>query len=459
MDSTTIPLGRITWADPFRGKSMFQLFWKYPRSLALPALAVAAMTFALVAADRASAASTFKILHAFKGSFQSHDGGYRPHGGVLVKRSNELYGTTYYGGSFSSAGVVFKLAYDSGTGKWKEYVLHRFGTDGVNPEGELIIDVDGNLYGTTYATYDDQDYYTGTDYKLTHGAKGWKETVVHFFCAIGCADGRAPGAGLVYAGQASGAPWNKTSPLFGTTLAGGTYDHGTVFKLVYDGTSWQETVIHNFNTSNGPNALVMDDAGNLFGMTQYGGKYGDGVMYKLAHDTWTETLLHNFCHACSTGGHPNGGLIMDGSGNLFGTAEDGGQYENGVVFERAANGTFSVLYNFCSVSAGGECQDGNHPRAGLIRDRLGNLFGTTFEGGTGHDSQGGTGGTVFKLAPNGDGTWTESVLHPFCNIAGCSDGAQPVAPLAFDSAGNLFGTTSGTQSSSENEGSVFRVQP
>jgi uncharacterized repeat protein (TIGR03803 family) len=439
---------------------------KFHRVLTIPLLAATA--FALV--HQASAASTFKTIHSFCPVIKNGHclSGEDPRGALLVTQTGELYGTTYGGGKYGDGfqgGVVFKLAYDGGTGKWKETVLHNFPVkygqnndgDGYYPWGKLIIDVDGNLYGTAERRHND-DYQAGIVYKLTHGANGWTLKVVHGFCSSGgCADGRFPQTGLTYAGQASGTPWDKTSPLFGTTWLGGTYDGGTVFKLVYNGSTWQQTVIHNFNNLYTPNALVMDSAGNLFGTMQAGGKYGGGVIFKLAHDTWTQTIPHNFCNGCSDDGQLPNALYMDAAGNLFGTTAYGGLHGKGVVFERTVNGTYSVIYNFCSL--GGTCPDGALSFNGLVGDRLGNLFGMTAQGGTGHDSNGNPAGTVFKLAPNEDGTWSESVLHSFCSKENCTDGESPEwePPLTMDFDGNLFGTT--PQGGAHGGGTVFKIHP
>jgi uncharacterized repeat protein (TIGR03803 family) len=132
------------------------------------------------------------------------------------------------------------------------------------------------------------------------------------------------------------------------------------------------------------------------------------------------------------GALPDASLIFDQAGNLYSTTEYGGAHDGGTVFKLAPNadGSWreSVLYNFCSLT---NCGDGELPVAGLIFDQAGNLYGTTWIGGA-HD-----GGTVFKLAPNADGSWRESVLYNFCSLTNCGDGELPVAGLIFDQAGNL----------------------
>jgi uncharacterized repeat protein (TIGR03803 family) len=163
---------------------------------------------------------------------------------------------------------------------------------------------------------------------------------------------------------------------------------------------------------------------------------------------------------CADGTLPNPGLTFDSKGNLYGTAEAGGSKGSGIVFEltKSTEGSWkeSVLYNFCSLT---DCDDGEQPLAGLIFDAAGSLYGTTYKGG----SAGGDGGTVFRLTPHADGSWTESVLHSFCGLTGCTFGAAPAANLIFDEEGNLYGTTYGggdfNQCYGNGCGLVFQLVP
>jgi uncharacterized repeat protein (TIGR03803 family) len=173
----------------------------------------------------------------------------------------------------------------------------------------------------------------------------------------------------------------------------------------------------------------MDTAGNLYGTTRNGGVPdggGFGTVFKLqptASGPWTETVLHTFMEN-GDGGGPECSLVFDQKGNLYGTSTFG------TVFELSPTGegwTFNVIYTFGS----GGSKDGSDPQAGLVFDTTGDLYGTTSMGGqTGN-------GTVFELTPNA-GSWTEAILY---NFAGGNDGAQPMANLILDSAGNLYGTT------------------
>lgn len=199
------------------------------------------------------------------------------------------------------------------------------------------------------------------------------------------------------------------------------------------------TVLYSFagspNDGSAPAAaLLMDKGHNLYGTTVDGGAIGDGTVFKLTPGG-TETVLHSFCSSqnCSDGYAPSAGLIEDKSGNLYGTAGSGAPSYGGIIFKIAPGGTETVLYTFCAQQG---CTDGYGVSAGVIEDKAGNFYGTTVEGGGG----GGTNcyslgcGTVFKLAPDG----TESVLHAF--QAG-NDGALPFAGLLQDRNGNLYGTT------------------
>ena len=187
----------------------------------------------------------------------------------------------------------------------------------------------------------------------------------------------------------------------------------------------------------------MDANGNLYVTTLYNGAYGGGTVFKIGSDG-TAATFYNFCNPtdCKNGKYPQAGLILDTKGNLYGTTYGGGAHGNGTVFELSPSGTETVLHSFCSRSG---CSDGAHPRSALVMDTAGNLYGTTYFGGTNNL------GTVFKLSPNG----TESVLHSFG--ANSSDGTHPYAGLVMDTAGNLYGTT--YSGGANGYGTVFKVTP
>jgi uncharacterized repeat protein (TIGR03803 family) len=332
----------------------------------------------------------------------------------------------------------------------KYKILHRFtGADGSQPMGVLIFDTLGNLYGTSLGG---GCCGSGTVFELTPNSDGtWTQSVLYSF--TGGSDGRAVMSGVIF--DASGS-------LYGTTLGGGDYGYGTVYQLKpnSDGT-WTESVLHSFNDSDGATlvgGLVFDTSGNLYGTAAGGGAYGHGVVFKLAPNsdgTWTESTLHDFMGG-KDGGYPDhSNLIFDRTGNLYGvTAGWQTGDSNGTVFELTPNsdGTWTqvVLHAF----SGGK--DGYVPQGTLTFDQAGSLYGATLAGGAyGH-------GTVFKLTPGSGGKWKKGVLHQF---RGGKDGSSPFAGVAFDTAGNLYGTTDdgGVGSCSDGQGTgcgtVFKLIP
>ena len=189
--------------------------------------------------------------------------------------------------------------------------------------------------------------------------------------------------------------------------------------------------------------LILDQAGNLYGTAAEGGANHVGTVFELTPGSdggWTETVLHSFAGG-KDGSIPVASLIFDQAGNLYGTTFNGGSSNLGTVFKLTPNSdgswTENILYAFCSLS---NCGDGAYPGSSLIFDQAGNLYGTTEGGGS---TACGTGcGTAFKLTHNSNGSWTESVLYAFCSLTGCRDGQRPYfAGLIFDQAGNLYGTT------------------
>jgi uncharacterized repeat protein (TIGR03803 family) len=275
-------------------------------------------------------------------------------------------------------------------------------------------------------------------------------TVLYTF--TGGADGAVPyGAGLIR---------DRAGNIYGTTNSGGNDSDcnasdppgcGVIFNLDAAGT---ETVLYTFTggTDGGlPFAgLIRDAKGNLYGTTSGGGSgiLPAGTVFKL-DNTGKETVLYNFCSAanCADGNAPYAGVTRH-AGNLYGTTLGGGEFcieygGCGVVFRVDRTGNETVLYNFCP-NGYGNCTDGAFPQAGLIHDAAGNLYGTTGGGGTNGA------GTVFKLGPTG----LETVLYSF---AGGADGANPIAGLIRDEAGNLYGTTSAGGPSGQ--GTVFKVDP
>ena len=280
---------------------------------------------------------TEKVLHTFTGG---SDGAYS-FGNVISDQAGKLYGTTGYGGIYGDCdnydgfgcGTVYELM-PSGGG-WNESVLWNFGngSDGKSPYTGLVFDQSGNLYGTTVIG---GQYGLGTVFQLTPSGSGWTENILYSF--QGASDGSDPYAGLIV---------DQSGNLYGATPTGGQGGGGTVFELSPSGGNWTFTALYSFpgvsGTNTGPYGnLVMDAAGNLYGTTignfGQGGDYGS--VFKLTNlggnNGWAYTLLYAFAGG-SDGEGPSGNLVLDSSGNLYGTAPNGGAYSSGVVFEIKPN--------------------------------------------------------------------------------------------------------------------------
>jgi hypothetical protein len=439
----------------------------------------AMLVLAILAAPVASAQSTFATIHEFTGT-----DGALPVGNLVSDSAGNLYGVAAVGGEqdtkgcFFTAGYcgsVFKLA-KSSVGVWQRTVLYRFsgGSDGGNPFAGLVIDSNGNLYGTT--VWGGLGH--GVVFELSPTATGvWVETVLYGF--QGGNDGYYPEGSLVF---------DAAGNLYGTTYGGGTglcgfaVTCGTVFELSRNSNGgWNETVIYNFNSvSDGafPQVgMIFDPHGNLYGTTAAGGNtsntycgypyYGCGTVFELSPSSaggWTKTTLYTFSDG-PDGASPDAGLIFDAAGSLYGTAAGGGDINGcnyfgcGVVFKlspnSAAGWTETVLHAFKSngsnIGAGGGA-----PIASLVFDSAHNLYGTASQGG----SLGA--GVVFKLSHSPSKSWQETLLHAFSG----PDGAGPASGLLLDSAGTLIGTTTyggvfnaGNACADTSCGVVFEIKP
>ena len=323
-------------------------------------------------------------------------------------------------------------------------ILHVFKTSADGKAiANLVLDPAGNVYGETNSG---GAFGHGTVFELTPNSDGtWMKKTLHNFDYT---DGDVPtGVGLVR---------DAAGNLYGMTQGGGTTGNGTVFELSpnSDGT-WTERVLHNFaGGSDGTDilgGLTFDSAGNLYGSSGYGGTGGWGIVFQLTPNsdgTWTEHVINNF-NLGSIGGYPWGmSMVLDAAGNLYGTTTYGGDsgcdprangcYGLGVVFELTPNGDGTWTENVLHTFTGGE--DGANPNCTLVFDAAGNLYGTAAEGGNRSYCNGYGCGVAFELIPNSNGTWTERVLHTF---TGTRDGANPFAALIFDASGNLYGTAPG----------------
>jgi uncharacterized repeat protein (TIGR03803 family) len=335
---------------------------------------------------------TFKIIHAFGSPMQGTIDGEIPQAALIVDAKGNLYGTTSAGGRHSS-GTAFELSEKSGI--WSEKILYSFGAfaaDGIGPKGSLLRDSAGNLYGT--ALSGGKYFAGGTVFELIPKATGeWTEKTLHSF-GLG-PDGYDPTGNLARDAKGN---------LYGTTEGSGDNGSGTVFELSPAGGSWKETILYPFGIlPTGPRnplgGVTLDGKGNLYGTSYFGGAStaypGYGSVFELIPTTiapWNEKILHSFTAAGTDGVRPMSNLIVDNKGNLYGTTTGGGANRgDGTVFEMSpgAGGSHWTFKQLCSF--GHSATNGRGAYGGVVRDAAGNLYGTTFVGGT--DNY----GTVFEV--------------------------------------------------------------
>jgi uncharacterized repeat protein (TIGR03803 family) len=344
---------------------------------------------------------------------------------LAADAEGKFYGVAFLGGTVGVGGV-YKLAQNS-DGTWKQTMIHSFTfAEGGNPQGALVFDKAGSLYGVTGGGY-------GPIFKLTPQANGqWTESTVWAFGSKG--DGSYPASGMVF---------DAAGNLYGATNEGGANGCGTVFRLTPAANgSWNEKIIYSFgcatNPSNPSGGLIFDGSGNLYGVTANGGAAEYGAVYELVSGSggaWTEQTLYEFPGGAN--GHtPVGALTFDKGGNLYGAADGGSSTACfgpcGVIFELAkdAGGQWSqsVVHNFSET-------DGNGPLGSLTIDANGNLYGTTISGGASPNGA----GTVFELAQGTAGQWTERLLWSFTEGL---DGAIPRGGAILGSEGKVYATSS-----------------
>jgi uncharacterized repeat protein (TIGR03803 family) len=398
---------------------------------------------------------TEKVLLNFVINYSAASG---PSGGLISDAAGNLFGVTTGGGKGDGGlgyGTVFEMS-PTAKGGWKAKSLYQFqaGTDGQGPVGGLVMDSSGNLYGTTQyggthlCTDNFANFSCGTVFELSpNGAGGWSEKVIYNFSQK---DGYAPISSLVM---------DTAGNLYGTTAAGGggvgNGVRGTVFELRRTGEEWAELILHRFaqagDGASPSSSLIFDAAGNLYGETAIGGQTEGGTVFELSHTAsgWQEQILFDFDTDGSgaSGLQPNGGLIFDRAGNLYGTTFYGG-IGYGTAFEltptSGGDWNETVLYSF-HPDPNNAC----NPATALVFDAAGNLYGTTTWGGSASN------GSVFTLKASGDGAWTYSLVHSFLNSS--ADGGIPDSNLLIDSKGNLYGTT--TYGGTGGGGTVFEITP
>ena len=396
-------------------------------------------------------AQTYTVLHSFSGAAD----GATPYSGVTLDRGGNLYGTANEGGDTASCGggcgTVYQLK-RAGAG-WilnSLYIFHR--NDGAYPYAGVVFGPGGSLYGSTSSGGNGSQYCfdgCGLIFKLNPPATAchnvtcsWQITSLYKFAGWPN-DGEGPG----------NVAFGSVGNIYGT--AGGGFGYcedlpgcGIVFELSPGSGGWSETILYDFANGGGfsPNPfVVLDSTGNVYGTTN-----NDFLPYNTVFEVTPEgnnspfQTLYDFYYGGPT--IPLGGVIFDTAGNLYGTTSTGGSGNGGVVFELMHSGNswiFNVLYNL--VNPGTMYSPG--PRGNLAMDAAGSLYGTTYADGANGC------GSIFKLTQS-NGNWTYTSLHDFtCG----SDGAYPYSTVVLDSAGNVYGTASA--GGSQNKGVVFEITP
>lgn len=393
--------------------------------------------FLFAGAGVLSPSQTFSTLATFTGSSGQPVNGAQPNG-PLVQVGGNLYGTTASGGIFlsclSGCGTIFSAPTSGGT----VTTLYKLGiAGGTGPMAGLTLGQDGNLYGTTSAAGGVNGSGTGTIFKINTAGS---YSTFYDFCSQDTCSGATFPSGLVQ---------DSNGNFYGTTADGGNNCSiapsgcGTVFMITSTGTY---TTLYSFcslagcaDGANPQGGLVLDSLGNLYGTTMQGGQAtcsglseGCGTVFKLSGGILT--TLHTFT-LTPDGAVPLGTLLLGGDGNIYGTTEYGGDIAGceiptgcGVVFKVTPGGSFTLLHAF-------ESSEGLNPYSGLAQGSDGTLYGTTAYGGSNSACQAATGcGTIFSIPPSGGAL---TILHSF---SGNSDGADPVSGMLFVN-GTLYGTS------------------
>jgi uncharacterized repeat protein (TIGR03803 family) len=389
------------------------------------------LALALLVSPCVHAQEQFKILHNF-GSGIDGAGLWSP---VVTDRRGNLYGTTTGGGEYEQ-GIVYQLRLNPAlSGEWTEAILHNFPSmlgDGWADFGGVTVDSLGNLYGTTWQGGANSD---GVAFELASGSDGWAETILHDFCSLpNCADG---------GGQSA-------RPLIDP--AGNLFDTGdeVLYELSPSPNGWIDTGLYTFCAELPPcsdgwlpdGALVRDRFGNIYGVTSLGGYYtgycqqtGCGVVYELAQiqpGVWQESVLYAF-EGGDDGNEPAGALTLH-AGALYGVTEDGG----GSGCDAGCGTVFELVRTPNGATKEtvlyrfGNGVNGSVPIGPVVFDRAGNIYGVTGSGGNSCAC-----GVLYELTPGTNGTWQYTVLHAFDSY----DGVEPTAGLTIDGSGNIYGTT------------------
>jgi len=349
--------------------------------------------------------------------------------------------STYFRIRGVAAAAVFALSLATVTAATTDVIYSFEEDEGEYADTDLETDSAGNIYGTTVLG---GDFGSGTVFQLSHTGNSWVHTVLYSF--TGGADGGEPYKGVTLDGEGN---------LYGTAVTGGSGicegGCGVAYKLTNSGGTWTQTVIHAFtgeDDGSGPGARVtVDGAGNVYGMAPTGGAYGLGTIYKIRqgqNGAWVLKVIHAFTGGAD-GATGSAGRMILRQGHLYGAATTGGTYGSGVVFEltptQVGEWDFRTIYSFRGQP------DGSFPYGALLFDSSGNIYGTTYYGGANNI------GAVYQLTPRANGEWREKVLYSF---QGGTDGNSPISNLVFDTARNLYGTTS---EGGLGTGTIFKLSP
>jgi len=406
------------------------------KSLSNFPISAIATTALFVLSLAAATATTTDVIFSCE-----EDGGEYADTDLETDSAGNIYGTTVLGGDFGS-GTVFQLS-PTPTG-WVHTVLYSFtsGADGGEPYKGVTVDREGNLYGTAVTGGSGScEGGCGVAYKLTNSGGTWTQTVIHAF--TGGDDGSGPGARVTL---------DPSGNVYGMAPTGGAFGLGTIYKIhqEHNGT-WNLTVIHAFtggaDGASGSAGRMILRHGHLYGAVTAGGTYGSGVVFELSargDRALNFRTIYSF-RGQPDGSFPYGALLFDGVGNIYGTTYYGGANGIGAVYQLSprAIGEWdeNVLYSFQEGS------DGNSPISNLVADGVGNLYGTTSEGGLGR-------GTIFKLSLAGSGKWIETVVHAF---EGPPDGGFAYNGMVVDAFGNFYGAT--VHGGDNDDGAVYKFTP
>jgi len=401
----------------------------YQAIRALGVLAVTVLAGSLIASPQASAGK-LTVLHAFCTDNYCTDGA-SPQGTLALDAAGNLYGTTQGTNSVYEGypyGTVFKIAPNRAFTR-----LHAFCTalgckDGIYPQSDITLDAKGNLYGTTSMGGARQK---GVVFKVTP-AGGF--STLHSFCSTEivsvCVDGDQPEGSVVL---------DSAGLVYGLTYNGGPNGYGLLYKIstanvltsVYPFCAMSGCI----DGQRPDGRLLSDGKGNFYGVTYYGGANGYGSVFRVNVATKRLTTLYSFCRltGCSDGAYPRGGLVFDKAGNLYGvTTYGGGATNNGALFKIAPNRAYNVLRRFCTLSL---CPDGARPNGGLAINAAGVIYGTTSAGGNSSGR-----GVLFRYdtVKKAYGVTYSFCAQPSCND-GANPAVD--AGVVIDKLGNLYGTT------------------